>query len=63
MSHEGIFMQSKKEVADLLKISPSTLSRLLSSGEIPHYKIGRSIRFSDSQIAAFLEIREVRHEG
>jgi excisionase family DNA binding protein len=63
LSHEEIFMHSKKEVADLLKISQSTLSRLLSAGDLPHYKIGRSVRFSDSQIASFLEIKEVRHEG
>ena len=33
--------------------------RLLESGQLAHYRIGRKIRVSDAQIEAFLAAREV----
>lgn len=33
------------ELAEILKVSPKTVYRLGKSGEIPTYKIGKSIRF------------------
>jgi excisionase family DNA binding protein len=38
-------MLTKKEVAELLKVSPRTLSNLMSKGWLPYVKLGRGIRF------------------
>lgn len=34
-----------KELAEILQVSPKTIYRAGQSGEIPSYKVGKSIRF------------------
>ena len=46
------------EVADRLRVSASTIYNLVEAGKFPCYRIGtgrRAIRFTEEQIAAFLE--------
>jgi len=47
------------EVADLLKISVPTLRRLQRQRQIPFIKVGGRVRFSRSDVAAYLERRRV----
>ncbi len=47
-------MLTPEEVADLLKVSKSTLCRLTKRGEIPHKRLGdRVVRYLRSEIAAW----------
>lgn len=41
--------------ADRLDVAPRTLYRAVASGELPCYHIGRAVRITEEQIAAFLE--------
>ena len=43
-----------REVAEILKISVSSVYRYVETGRFPHIKIGTNIRFSQEHIAAFL---------
>ena len=43
-----------REVAELLKISVSSMYRLVETGHFPHRKIGSNIRFSKENIETFL---------
>jgi excisionase family DNA binding protein len=42
------------EVAELWSQSPRTVRRHIASGALPVYRLGRSVRISDADIAAFL---------
>ena len=44
-----------KEVKDFLKLSGSTIYKLISEGEIPAFRIGDSWRFDMGQIKAMVE--------
>ena len=53
-----------KELAKLLRVSPLTIYRLASRGELPCYNIGRAKRFRRCDIEAFLNRRRsVSAEG
>jgi excisionase family DNA binding protein len=47
------------EVAELLKLSVSTVRRLQRQRKIPFVKVGGSIRFIEKDLAAYLERRRV----
>ena len=47
------------EVAELLKLSVSTVRRLQRQRKIPFVRVGRSVRFARSDLAAYLEKRRV----
>jgi excisionase family DNA binding protein len=47
-----------REAAERLSLSIDTLRRMVRRGEIGSYKFGRKRRFTESQIAAFLERME-----
>jgi excisionase family DNA binding protein len=42
------------ETAELLNVSPRTVRRLIEAGALRAHRIGRLIRISDEDIAAFL---------
>ena len=42
------------EIADVLKISRASSYRLLSKGEIPYVKFGRTLRVRDLDLEAFI---------
>lgn len=42
------------ETADLFNTSTRTIRRLIDSGALPVHRLGRSVRISDGDIAAFL---------
>lgn len=44
-----------KELSHYLKIKISTLYAKVAKGEIPHYKIGRLVRFKKTEIDKWLE--------
>jgi len=46
------------DVARLLNVNPRTVYRWCSAGELPHLKIGGSLRFKQSDLLALLEKRD-----
>ena len=48
------------EVAAYLRCSPSTVRRLVRRGQIPHYRLGKLVRFRLSEIERWLALH---HEG
>ncbi len=46
------------DLASCLSVRKSTVYSLVESGKIPHYRIGHQIRFSSSEISAWLETRK-----
>lgn len=50
---------SKKEVCDYLGISHHTLNAWISNNNIPYKKIGRTYRFSRSEIDGFMHNQTV----
>lgn len=51
------------EVADVLSVSPMTVYRLIRSGDLPAFRIGRSFRIEQRAVEAFLERRGVGWSG
>lgn len=49
------------DVCPLTGLSERQLRRLTASGELPHYRIGRAVRYRLSDVERFLEQR--RHAG
>jgi excisionase family DNA binding protein len=43
-----------KDVAEVLRLSMQTVYELLKTGQLPHYKVGRSYRVSEEQLADYL---------
>ena len=53
-----------KQVAEILDVSESTISRQVQNGEIPTHRVGRSIRISRHDLDAYLKrIREIEYEA
>ncbi len=47
----------KAEAAAYLNISEVTLLRLVRAGEVPHTRVGRSLRFTKEALGAYLRER------
>ena len=45
----------KAEAAAYLSISEMTLLRLVRAGEVPHTRVGRSLRFTKESLDAYLQ--------
>jgi excisionase family DNA binding protein len=43
------------DVASLLNVRPSTVYQWASSGELPHYRLGRIVRFKRKDVEAWVE--------
>lgn len=50
-------MMNKKELAEALSISVSMVDKLLTQG-LPHYKIGKSVRFELQEVKEWLKGRK-----
>ena len=48
---------TRKQLAGMLVLSPSFISKLMSEGEIPYIKIGKAVRFRVSEVVAWLQKR------
>ena len=51
-------MMSADEIADVLKVSPSTVRRLADSGEIPSSKVGVQYRFDLDEVKKAIKQKE-----
>ena len=49
-----------EEIAEYLKLKPSTIYQWTHQGFIPHIKLGSRVRFRISQIEKWLESRTVK---
>jgi len=54
---------NRKQAAEALSVSIRTLDELLSTGDLPAVRIGRSIRFRPSSLDYFIEARETRQKS
>ncbi len=52
-------MLTVREVAERLKVSTKTVYRLVYRGELPAYKVGRSVRVQEEDLKSFLEKQRV----
>lgn len=52
---EGMNLLTAEQVCDKLKISQRTLRKWTSQRQIPHVKLGRAVRFKESDIDAFIQ--------
>ena len=57
--HSDTELLTISDVAEFLKISPTGVRRLQQKRSVPFIKIGGSIRFSKSDILAYLEKQRV----
>lgn len=51
---------SPQRTADRLNVSLKTVRRLIASGSLPAYRIGRQFRISEEALAHFISARRVR---
>jgi excisionase family DNA binding protein len=49
---------TRKDVARTLKVSDSTVRRLIQDGRLPAVRIGKSVRVRPSALSAFVEAHE-----
>lgn len=49
-----------KETAEALSMSDKTVYALLSRGEIPGYKLGRSVRVDETDLAAYKNAHRIQ---
>jgi excisionase family DNA binding protein len=54
-------MLTVEEVADYLRVSRSTICRLLTRKELPGFKVGSDWRFNVEAIDRWLAEREIRY--
>jgi excisionase family DNA binding protein len=48
---------SVRDAADRLGVSTKKIRRWIASGELPHYRLGRSIRIAESDLIGFIRVR------
>ena len=58
MAREGLM--KSKEVSRYLRCSVTTVRRLVAKGQIPHFRLGKLVRFRRNEIDAWLNMH---HEG
>ncbi len=59
-SHSPIEILTIAEVAEILKISITSMRRLQHKRRIPFIKVGGAVRFSISDLTAYLENQRVK---
>ncbi|MDA0810705.1 MAG: helix-turn-helix domain-containing protein [Planctomycetota bacterium] len=47
-----------RETADVLRVSERTLWTLTNSGELPSVRVGRSVRYDQNDLAAWIRSRK-----
>jgi excisionase family DNA binding protein len=48
---------TREQLAEMLVLSPSFISKLMSEGRLPYIKIGKSVRFRVSEVMTWLQKR------
>lgn len=49
-----------EDVAQMLNVAPQTVYKWVRTGYIPHFKLGKSVRFSREAVFHWLSQREVQ---
>ncbi len=57
--HEQLKFLNQIEAARYLGVSKSTVSLLTSRGELTHYRIRRSVRYTKQDLDNFMESRKI----
>lgn len=60
-NHKRLNFLSVKELADRLRVSPSTIYAWVEMGFIPHFRLRKRVIFELSEIQKWLE--ELHHQG
>jgi excisionase family DNA binding protein len=58
--HQEIDLLTKEEVAELLRVSPRTIERLVNARELPFVKLDRAIRFHRRDVVELVNRRTQR---
>lgn len=58
MTTSDIALLTAQEAADLLQVTIRTLQRLESDGVLKPIRIGRAVRYSRDDLAAFIDARK-----
>lgn len=45
---------TREEVAELLRVSVDTIDRLVASGSLPSFRVGRNVRFNEADLEAWV---------
>lgn len=48
---------TKRQLADLMEISTGYIDKLMALGEIPYFKIGKAVRFRQTEVLVWLQRR------
>jgi excisionase family DNA binding protein len=51
-----------KDVADILKVSPRLIYQLVQIGEMPHFRVGKTVRFEPHALSSWLR-EKMREKG
>ena len=57
VSHAQARFLTVSEVADLLRLSPMTVYRLINKGELPAVRIGKSFRLREDDVDRYIAER------
>lgn len=49
---------TRTEVAELLAVSVDTIDRLVATGELPAFRVGRQVRFEEADVEAWVAARK-----
>ena len=58
MDTAGRFLMTAREAAQALAISPRKLWDLTKHGDIPHVRIGRSVRYAPADLQSWIEAQK-----
>ena len=51
------YLHTVPEVAEILRVTPRTVYRLIDSGELVVHRIGRGLRISATDLDGFIKLR------
>lgn len=54
---ENMKWRTRKQVADMMNVSPQTITRVIERGELQAVKVGRQYRIPESSLRDYVEHR------
>lgn len=63
MNQDGISLVGMKEMAQFLDVPISWLYSRTRTGEVPHYRLGKYVKFIESEVMAWLQSKQRDFNG
>ncbi len=60
LQNSKIYYLTLKEAADLLMVSPVTVSRLIKNGQLEAYRFGRQFRISKEALEQYIKQQRIK---